>query len=68
MTQQQLKSRLAKLEAQLTPAKREPGAILFLSGGKTRDEAMLEYMIKHNLAGKPRGQVIVFRGYKENEP
>ena len=64
-----IKQRLAKLETSLTPApKREPGAILFLSGGKTREEAMLEYMIQHNLAEKPRGQVIVFRGYKENEP
>ena len=64
MTQQQLKSRLAKLEAQLTPAKREPGAILFLSGGKMRDEAMREYMALHGLTELPKGKVIVFQGYK----
>jgi fructose-bisphosphate aldolase class 1 len=59
-----LKGRLAKLETLLKPApKREPGAILFLSGGKTRDEAMREFMELNNLSEEPRGKVIVFKGY-----
>jgi hypothetical protein len=61
---QQLKGRLAKLEAVMTATKRENGVCLFLSDGQTVGEAMLEYMELHNLSERPKGKVIVFQAYK----
>ena len=65
MTQQQLKSRLAKLETLLKPApKREPGAVMFLKDGQTDDECIVEYMTLHGLTERPKGKIIIFQGYK----
>ena len=62
---QQLKGRLAKLEAQLTPApKRENGVCLFANDNQTNEQVIAEYMIENNLTERPRGQIVIFHGYK----
>ena len=54
-----------KLETSLTPTpKREPGACMFAKDGQTNEQVIAEYMAEHGLTEKPKGQIVIFHGYK----
>jgi hypothetical protein len=60
-----LKTRLAKLEAVMTPApKREPGACMFAHAGQTNEQVIAEYMAENGLTERPKGQIVIFHGYE----
>ena len=64
-----LKSRLAKLEAVMTPApKREPGACMFAKDGQTNEQVVAEYMIENGLTERPKGQIVIFHGGTRDDP
>jgi hypothetical protein len=64
-----LKSRLAKLEAVITPApRREPGACMFAKDGQSNEECIAEYMAEHGLTERPKGQIVIFHGGTRDDP
>jgi len=65
---QQLKGRLAKLEAVMTAPKREPGACMFAKDGQSNEECIAEYMAEHGLTERPKGQIVIFHGGTRDEP
>jgi len=37
---------------------------MFAKDGQTNEQVIAEYMAEHGLTEKPKGQIVIFHGYK----